>query len=212
MTQSYQNEIKGENELQQLNASLNLLRQDNSQMRYQRELMNREYESMMFENTGLYTKLANLEKVFIGESITSEISENGDVSDSQSDSGSSNKRYSHSLLVTENNEIRARIENVETDKIELKGILMKLEDEHTPSTGLTREDSQNITPENMRKALQLKEARSELENQIQLMKSRVQQLTENLLESYPKPSSSSSKTSNKSSYMRFKKQMTGGQR
>jgi len=204
MSRDHENDANGSSELQNLDNQLGGLRQDNAQMRYQQELMNREFESMMFENNGLYSKLANLEKVFIGESITSEVNEMGDTSDSGDET--TGKRYSHGLLVTENNELRARIEAVEQDKIELKGVLIKLESDKASSTGFTREDS-NMDPDNMRKALKISQAKEDMENQIHLIQSRVQGLTEQLLEGYPKPSSSSSKKSNSSSYMRFKKSM-----
>mmetsp|Transcript_23870 Transcript_23870/g.23789 ORF Transcript_23870/g.23789 Transcript_23870/m.23789 type:complete len:253 (-) Transcript_23870:7-765(-) len=205
MSRDFEAETKGKEDIQELDGELALLRQENAQMRYQRELMNREFETMMYENNGLYSKLANLEKVFIGESITSEMGENGDVSDS--DGSSSSKRYSHSLLVSENNELRARIENVEQEKIDLKGTLIQLEGEHTPSTRSTREESNDYDPQNVRNALHIKQVKSDLEEQIQLAQSRVNQITEKLLDSYPKPSSSSSKKSSSSSYMRFKKSM-----
>ena len=43
------------------------LRDENSQMRYQREVKDREFENLMFENSALYNKLDNLENVFIGQ-------------------------------------------------------------------------------------------------------------------------------------------------
>lgn len=205
MQRDYQMEMKGADALTQLEHQLGILRQENAQMRYQKELINREFESMMYENTNLNSKLANLEKVFIGESISSGMTTQD--SDSMDESPSSSKKYSHSLLVAENNELRARIENIESEKIELKGILIKLEADHAPSTGLTRDDSRDLSPGAMKRVMQLNEANNDLEEKIKLLQSREQRLTDQLLEGYPKPSSSSSKKSNNSSYMRFKTSM-----
>lgn len=207
MGRDYQREIKGSDELQQIDNQLSVLRQDNAQMRYQIELMNREFESMMYENN-LNSKLANLEKVFIGESISSEIQASQDPSESEDESSSFSKnRYTHGLLVTENNDLRARIEAAEQDKIELKGVLIKLESDRAPSSG-SRAESREMSPTAMKRILQLNEANADLEGKIKLLQSREQQLTEKLLEGYPKPSSSSSKKSTDSSYMRFKRSMT----
>lgn len=207
MQRDYEREIKGADALQNIENELNSLRGENAQMRYQRELMGRELESMLFENTNLNKKLANLEKVFIGESISSDLNSEVDPNDSDSSYGS-NKRYTHGLLVSENNELRARIEAAEQDKIELKGILIKLESEHAPMTSHTRDSSTELAPDKMKKILQLNESNADLEGKIQLLQTREQQLTDQILEGYPKPSSSSSKKSTNSSYMRFKSQMT----
>lgn len=211
MRKDYNREIMGADGLQEIESQLSLLRQENAQMRYQRELMTREFEGMMYENTNLNSKLANLEKVFIGESISSGMGNGFDPSDG-GEEVSNSKKYSHSLLVTENNELRARIEQAEHEKMELKGMLIKLESDHTPSTGLTREDSDELSPKSMKRLMILNESNNDLEEKIQLLQSREQQLTEKLLEGYPKPSSSSSKKSTNSSYMRFKRSMTNKNR
>lgn len=206
MQRDYNRDARGADELQQLEGQLGILRQENAQMRYQRELMNREFESMMYENNTLSSKLGNLEKVFIGESISSEINQDHSGEDS-----STNKRYSHSLLVSENNELRARIEATEQDMIELKGVLIKLEADRGPLTGMTRDDSDDMSPRSMKHAMMQSEADRERQEQKKLKQVRKQQQVEEMLEGYPKPSSSSSKKSTNSSYMRFKKQMTGKQ-
>jgi kinesin family protein 12 len=213
MNRDYQNEIKGNSALNQLDNQLSIVRQENAQMRYQSELISREFESMMYENNNLYSKLANLEKVFIGESVTSELNGTSDANESESDSGYSGKNYSHGLLVTENNELRERIEAAEQDKIELKGMLINLESDSSTSTTPTGGASE-LDPESMKRVLQLNEVNNELEKKIELLQSREQHLTEKLLEGYPKPGSSASgasKTSG-SSYMRFKSQMTNNNR
>jgi hypothetical protein len=52
--------------LNEFEAELNRLRTENSQLMYQKELKERDLASVMFENQTLYTKLENLENVFIG--------------------------------------------------------------------------------------------------------------------------------------------------
>lgn len=79
--------------------------------------------------------------------------------------------------------------------------------ESAPSTGFTRGDSRDLSPGSMKRIMQLNESNNDLEEKIKLLQSREQQLTDQLLESYPKPTSSSSKKSADSSYMRFKKTM-----
>ena len=54
------------------------LRQENAQIRYQKEIKERDFESVMFENQTLYTKLENLENVFIGQPMRRE---NGTLQD-----------------------------------------------------------------------------------------------------------------------------------
>lgn len=49
------------------------LRQENAEIRYGKELKEREYENVMFENQTLYTKLENLENVFIGAPLSKPI-------------------------------------------------------------------------------------------------------------------------------------------
>lgn len=42
------------------------MRQENAQIRMLKELKERDFENVIFENQGLYAKLENLENVFIG--------------------------------------------------------------------------------------------------------------------------------------------------
>lgn len=116
MQRDYNAAMKSGDALSQLDNQLGMLRQENAQMRYQKELINREFEGMMYENTNLSSKLANLEKVFIGESVSS----NFDNGFDGADDSTTNKKYSHSLLVSENNELRARIEQAEQEKLSSK--------------------------------------------------------------------------------------------
>ena len=55
--------------LQEFEFEISRLREENAQLRYQKELNERDFESVMFENNTLYGKLENLENVFIGTAI-----------------------------------------------------------------------------------------------------------------------------------------------
>jgi hypothetical protein len=45
------------------------LREENQQLRFHKDLKERDHENIMFENNTLYSKLENLENIFIGSSI-----------------------------------------------------------------------------------------------------------------------------------------------
>jgi len=55
--------------LQEFEFEIQRLREENQQLRYQKELQERDFENVMFENNQLYGKLENLENVFIGSAI-----------------------------------------------------------------------------------------------------------------------------------------------
>ena len=58
------NQLLGEYE-----AELERLREENNQIRFAKDLRERDFENVMFENAQLQNKLENLEKVFIGSAI-----------------------------------------------------------------------------------------------------------------------------------------------
>lgn len=45
------------------------MREENVQLRYQKELSERDYQSVMLENNGLISKLENLESIFVGAPV-----------------------------------------------------------------------------------------------------------------------------------------------
>lgn len=55
--------------LNEFEFEISRLREENAQIRYQKELRERDFENVMFENNTLYGKLENLENVFIGSAI-----------------------------------------------------------------------------------------------------------------------------------------------
>lgn len=88
------------------------LRQENSEIRYQKELKERDFESVMFENSTLYTKLENLENVFIGTPLSKADDERGKQKFTQD--------YQTSTLMLENNELRRKIAQLSDENVELK--------------------------------------------------------------------------------------------
>ena len=55
--------------LQEYEYELDRLRQENNEIRMVKDLRERDFENVMFENAQLQNKLENLENVFIGSAI-----------------------------------------------------------------------------------------------------------------------------------------------
>jgi kinesin family protein 12 len=86
-------------------------------LRFQKELRERDFENVMFENNTLYGKLENLENVFIGSTIQRE----GLAS---SHSNKLTQDYTTSTLMLENTELKKKINRLEEEKLELKQALL----------------------------------------------------------------------------------------
>jgi kinesin family member 12 len=95
------------------------LRDENSQLRYQKELRERDFENVMFENNSLYGKLENLENVFIGASI-----QRDGLSSSHS---KLSQDYTTSTLMLENTELKKKIQRLEEEKLELKQAMIAMD-------------------------------------------------------------------------------------
>lgn len=67
MTEDQQRDYLGGGMLTEMEQTLSKIKHENSQLRYQKEVMDREHEQVMFKNGTLHQKLANLENVFIGD-------------------------------------------------------------------------------------------------------------------------------------------------
>ncbi len=93
------------------------LREENSQLRYTKELRERDFENVMFENNTLYGKLENLENVFIGSTIQRD-------GLSSSHSNKLTQDYTTSTLMLENTELKKKINRLEEEKLELKQALL----------------------------------------------------------------------------------------
>ena len=95
------------------------LRDENQQLRFQKELRERDFESVMFENNTLYGKLENLENVFIGSSIQRE-----GLSSSHS---KLSQDYTTSTLMLENTELKKKVAKLEEEKLELKQTIINID-------------------------------------------------------------------------------------
>lgn len=99
--------------LQEFEFEIGRLREENAQLRYQKELNERDFESVMFENNTLYGKLENLENVFIGSAIQRE-------GISSSSNSKLSQDYTTSTLMLENTELKKKVARLEEEKLELK--------------------------------------------------------------------------------------------
>ena len=86
------------------------LKEENSQLRYQKELTEQDFENVAFENNTLNSKLENLENVFIGASIQrNQVKNTTRISNS----------YTTSTLLLENTEMKKKAAKLEEEKVEL---------------------------------------------------------------------------------------------
>lgn len=60
---------EGQQLLGEMQKELERLREENNQIRFAKDLRERDFENVMFENAQLQNKLENLENVFIGSSV-----------------------------------------------------------------------------------------------------------------------------------------------
>ncbi len=56
--------------LAEYESEIQRVKEENGQLRYQKELSERDYQNVMIENNGLMSKLENLENIFVGAPIT----------------------------------------------------------------------------------------------------------------------------------------------
>lgn len=62
-------EENSEQFIEEYERELIRIKEENAQLRYQKELSERNYQNVMMENTGLMSKLENLENIFVGAPI-----------------------------------------------------------------------------------------------------------------------------------------------
>ena len=55
--------------IEECEKELKRIKEENVQLRYQKELSERDYQNVMVENNGLISKLENLENIFVGAPI-----------------------------------------------------------------------------------------------------------------------------------------------
>ena len=75
------------------------MREENAQLRMVKELKERDYEGVIYENQSLYSKLENLENVFIGSPLERDNTKSTTVA----------QDYATQNLIIENNEMKRRI-------------------------------------------------------------------------------------------------------
>ncbi len=88
------------------------LKEENAQLRYQKEVSERDYRSVMTENTGLVTKLENLENIFVGSPIQK-----------MGGAPAGAEHYAASKVEAENSELKKRILQLEEEKSSIKTAL-----------------------------------------------------------------------------------------
>ena len=88
------------------------LREENNQIRFAKDVRERDFENVMFENAQLQNKLENLENVFIGSAIQRQMAQRPSTEGLSQD-------YTTSNLLIENNDLKKRIFMLEQEKIEL---------------------------------------------------------------------------------------------
>lgn len=52
--------------IEEYDREIGRVKEENSQLRYQKEISERDYQSVMLENNSLMSKLENLENIFVG--------------------------------------------------------------------------------------------------------------------------------------------------
>ena len=87
-----------------------------------KDLRERDFENVMFENAQLQNKLENLENVFIGSAIQRDSRQRTPKTDAMGNpiSDGLSQDYTTSNLMIENNDLKKRIFNLEQEKIDLQ--------------------------------------------------------------------------------------------
>ena len=102
-------------------SEIQRLRFQNNQLMYQREVREKDFENVMFENQTLFNKLENLENVFIGQPSRRP----NPLSMSQAASDNLTQEYAESTIQVENNELRRKVAQLEQEKMEMKAMLQQ---------------------------------------------------------------------------------------
>lgn len=115
----FENNFSGQLMLQEFDLEVIRLKQENHQLRYQKELTKRDYENILFENNTLNSKLENLENVFIGSAIQR--------NPAKSKSNLSTD-YATSTLMLENQKLKKKLEHVEHERLELSSTVQSFQE------------------------------------------------------------------------------------
>ena len=142
------------------NMELQRLTEENEELRKSKENYEREKMNLNNENMILNAKLNNLENIYIGSDIIRHT--DGSVSNNI------DTNYNLSAVLLENKELKKTIDNLELEKIKLKDIVMKNEEQE-------KNYSENIEFENM------KEQNVKLSRKIEFLQKREQELLETIM-------------------------------
>ena len=114
--------------MQEYEIELDRLRQENNEIRMVKDLRERDFENVMFENAQLQNKLENLENVFIGSAIQRDNRIRTPKTDAMGNpiNDGLSQDYATSNLMIENNDLKKRIFNLEQEKIELQQSLQQV--------------------------------------------------------------------------------------
>lgn len=104
----------GSRMLQEYQSEIARLRHQTNQLLFHRDVREKDFENVMFENQTLINKLENLENVFIGQPSRRPTNQTMD---------NLVQEYSESTIIVENNELRRKVAILEQEKMELKLIL-----------------------------------------------------------------------------------------
>ena len=142
------------------NAELQKLTEENEDLRKAKETYERQKMNLNNENMILNAKLNNLENIYIGSDIIRH--SDGSVSNNI------DTNYNLSAVLLENKELKKTIDKLEMDKIQLKDIVKKTEDQE-------KDFSENIEFENM------KEQNAKLSRKIEFLQKRESELLETIM-------------------------------
>ena len=142
------------------NAELQKLTEENENLRKAKETNERQKMNLNNENMILNAKLNNLENIYIGSDIIRH--NDGSVSNNI------DTNYNLSAVLLENKELKKTIDKLEMDKIQLKDIVKKTEEQD-------KDYSQNIEFENM------KEQNAKLSRKIEFLQKRESELLETIM-------------------------------
>lgn len=155
-------DYSGQQMMQEFDLEIIRLRQENHQLRYQKELAKRDYENVLFENNTLNSKLENLENVFIGSAIQRNPAKS--KTNLTSD-------YATSTLMLENQKLKKKLEHVEHERLEISRTVQAFQ-EQAPVMGSHAFDV--VHDEN--ELMKLEDKNKKLKRQLEFMQKREREL------------------------------------
>lgn len=159
-------DFSGQQMMQEFDLEVIRLKQENHQLRFQKELAKRDYENVLFENNTLNSKLENLENVFIGSAIQRNPAKS--KSNLTSD-------YATSTLMLENKKLKKKLEHVEHERLELSRTVQAFQ-EQAPVMG---SHAFNVVHDE-NELLKLEDKNKKLKRQLEFLQKRERELLSQL--------------------------------